>query len=124
MQRLPGVKAAAPSLLAATLAAVASMLPRIPQPPQYHQFADWYTCFGLSGCLDISTNALFVLAGLAGLRYLFSASARGAFVDAREALPYRLFFFSAALVGFGSGYYHLAPDNSRLFWDRAASRWR
>ncbi|MDP1996315.1 MAG: alkaline phytoceramidase, partial [Gallionella sp.] len=42
------------------------------------------------------------------------------FIDPREALPYRLFFLAAILLGFGSGYYHLAPDNSRLVWDRAA----
>ena len=29
-------------------------------------------------------------------------------------------FLAAILLGFGSGYYHLAPDNSRLVWDRAA----
>ena len=96
------------------------LLPRIPQPPQYHQFADRHACFGLPNCLDTASNALFVLAGLAGLRFLFSKAWQRAFIDAREALPYRLFFCAAILVGLGSGYYHLAPDNSRLVWDRAA----
>ena len=98
-----------------------ALLPRIPQPLQYHQFADRHACFGLSGCFDIVSNALFALAGLAGLHFLSGKTARRrAFIDSLEALPYRLFFFAAILVALGSGYYHLAPDNSRLVWDRAA----
>jgi hypothetical protein len=107
-------------LLVAGVAGLASLLPPIPQPLYYHHFADRHTCFGITGCLDIASNALFVLAGLAGLRFLSSKAAPLAFIDQREALPYRLFFLAAILVGLGSGYYHLAPDNSRLMWDRAA----
>jgi len=107
-------------LLAAALAGLAWMLPRIPQPLQYHDFADQRACFGVANCFDTASNALFVLAGLAGLHFLFSKTARRTFIDPREALPYRLFFFAAILLGIGSGYYHLAPDNGRLLWDRAA----
>ena len=107
-------------LTAALISLVWVLLPRIPQPPQYHQFADRYACFGVIGCSDIASNALFALSGLAGLHFLSGEAGRRAFIDAREALPYRLFFFAAILVGLGSGYYHLAPDNSRLVWDRAA----
>jgi hypothetical protein len=46
-----------------------------------------------------------------------SASSRG-FVEARERLPYFLVFLGLFLTAFGSGYYHLAPDNARLVWDR------
>lgn len=101
-------------------ALLALLLPRIPQPLSYHQFADWHTCFGITGCFDVSTNAPFALAGLAGLHFLFGESGRHAFIDPREAIPYKLFFVAAILVGLGSGYYHLAPSNSRLIWDRAA----
>src|SRR3989338_11069999 len=107
-------------LLVVTVAGSAGLLPRIPQPLQYHQFADRHVCFGVTGCFDIASNALFIMAGLAGLQFLFSESGRRTFIDSREALPYRLFFFAAILVGLGSGYYHLAPDNGRLVWDRAA----
>lgn len=108
-------------LLAAAVAGLTwALLPPIPQPPQYHDFADRSVCFGIAGCADTLSNALFALAGLAGLLFLSGASGRRAFIDAREALPYRLFFLAAILVALGSGYYHLAPDNDRLFWDRAA----
>lgn len=48
---------------------------------------------------------------------LHSTSAQRAFINAREALPYALFFFATILVGFSSGFYHLAPDNGRLVWN-------
>src|SRR3990167_1309225 len=108
-------------LLVAALAGLAwTLLPRIPQPLQYHHFADQRACFGVANCFDTASNALFALAGLAGLLFLSGEAGRRAFIDAREALPYRLFFAAAILVAIGSGYYHLAPDNGRLVWDRAA----
>lgn len=111
-------------LLVAVLAVVAFKLPRIAQPLWYHDFADRRACFDLPNCLDTATNALFILAGLAGLVFLHSAlhstSARRTFIDSRETLPYALFFFATILVSFSSGFYHLAPNNGRLVWDRAA----
>jgi len=107
-------------LVVAVAGLVWALLPRIPQPLQYHHFADRRACFGMANCFDTASNALFVLAGLAGLLFLFGEAGQRAFIDPREALPYRLFFLAAILAGLGSGYYHLAPDNSRLVWDRAA----
>jgi hypothetical protein len=40
------------------------------------------------------------------------------FVDDRERWPYAVGFFGLFLAAFGSSYYHLAPDNARLVWDR------
>lgn len=120
MPHPPDRKALGLWLLAAALAGLAWMLPRIPQPLQYHDFADRRACFGVANCFDTASNSLFVLAGLAGLHFLFNKRGRRAFIDAREAIPYRLFFLFAILVGLGSAYYHLAPDNGRLVWDRAA----
>ncbi|MDO9232964.1 MAG: alkaline phytoceramidase [Methylotenera sp.] len=111
-------------LLVAVLALAASMLPRIAQPLWYHYFADQRACFSLPNCLDTASNALFVMAGAAGLIFLHnthrSTSVRRTFIDPREARPYALFFFATILVGISSGFYHLSPDNDRLMWDRAA----
>ena len=105
-------------LLAGVLAGLAWLLPPIPQPLGYHDFADQRACWGLPHCLDTASNALIVLAGGIGLRFL--QRGQGVWRDRREAWPYRLFFFATVLVGFGSGYYHLAPGNGRLLGDRLA----
>jgi hypothetical protein len=107
-------------LAAAALAGLAWALPRLPQPPAYHDFADGRACLGLPNCLDTASNVFFVLAGAAGLSFLAGAAGRRGFVEAGEALPYALFFVAVVLVGIASGHYHLAPDNGRLAWDRAA----
>ncbi|HIJ90018.1 MAG: hypothetical protein OEV89_04555 [Desulfobulbaceae bacterium] len=116
----PRAKALMLWLPAAALAGLACALPRIPQPQHYHEFADQRTIFWVPNFLNTSSNILFVLAGLAGLRFLHSETGRDSFLKPREALPYALFFFAVILTGFASGYYHLAPDNDRLMWDRAA----
>ncbi len=40
------------------------------------------------------------------------------FLDQREKWPYLIIFFGLLLTAVGSSYYHLAPDNGRLVWDR------
>lgn len=108
------------AVVAAALAALAFLEPPIAQPLSYHDFADRRACFGLPNCLDTASNALFVLAGVWGLYVLLGAKFRPVFIDPRERWPYALFFFAVVLIGFASAYYHLAPDNARLAWDRAA----
>ena len=105
-------------LLIGGLAGLAWMLPPIPQPLSYHAFADQRTCWGLPNCLDTASNALFVVAGAIGLYMLHRTRGQNGFQDRREAWPYGLFFFATVLLGFGSGYYHLTPDNERLLGDR------
>jgi hypothetical protein len=99
--------------------ALALLLPPLPQPPAYHDFADQRSCLGLSNCADTLSNAALILAGLFGLGRLRPAGLC-AFGERREAWLYRLFFLALVLVGLASGYYHLAPDHARLAWDRAA----
>jgi hypothetical protein len=107
-------------LMAAALAGLAWMLPPIPQPLSYHDFADRRACWGLPNCFDTASNGWIVLAGAIGLRVLYRPRGKGSFRDRREAWPYWMFFFGAVLVGLGSGYYHLDPGNERLLWDRLA----
>jgi len=105
---------------AAALGVFTLMLPPIPQPLEYHRFVDQRSFLGLPNFLNTVSNALFVLAGVAGMLFLRGSSADRAFIEPRESHPYALFFAAVILVGFGSGAYHLAPDNERLVWDRAA----
>jgi hypothetical protein len=57
------------------------------------------------------------MVGVWGLIVLFSPSLVE-FADSRERWFYLVMFVSLILTAFGSGYYHLAPDNARLVWDR------
>lgn len=115
-----GWRSLAPWLLVTLLAGLAWTLPPVAQPLQYHDFADQRACFILPNCLDTVSNGLFVLAGVLGLLFLRGGTARRAFINRHEAGFYKLFFWAVALLGFASGYYHLAPGNGGLAWDRAA----
>lgn len=59
-----------------------------------------------------------MLAEAIGLRVRYRNRGERLFRDQREIWPCRLFFLGAVLIGFGSGYYHLDPDNERFLWDR------
>jgi len=59
--------------------------------------------------------------GLLGIAFLFrqgSSRFSGDFLDSRERRPYLIAFVGLLLTAFGSSYYHLAPGNARLVWDR------
>lgn len=96
--------------------AVAFLLPAVPQPASYHHFADQRHIFTISNFSDVASNTGFLLAGLGGLVVVLHP--RTSFEHASERWPYAIFFIGVALTAIGSGYYHLAPDNERLFWDR------
>jgi hypothetical protein len=101
-----------------TLACVAAalLLPAVPQPLDYHGFVDERRLLGIPNFHNVVSNLPFVLAGLAGFEVMNRA--RGAFAQAAERWAYYVFFFGLVLTGIGSAYYHLAPDNETLFWDR------
>ena len=101
-------------LVAVCVAAVGglSFVGRIPQNPSYHSFADSRELWGLSNFWNVASNLPFVLAGLFGLwRYprLRAPESRAG---------YMVLCVGVCVVGVGSGYYHLAPSNSSLLWDR------
>lgn len=85
------------------------------QPAGYHDFADKRLCLGVPNFGNVITNLPFLVVGLLGIRWLIQGAGRPA---GREVIPYWVFFGGVALVSVGSGYYHWAPDNARLFWDR------
>jgi hypothetical protein len=96
---------------------VAAISPPIPQDLAYHAFADRRSWLGIPNAGDVLSNVPFAIIGLLGLAATFSRRA-GAFVDPWERWPYAVLFAGVALTSLGSGYYHLAPDNARLVWDR------
>jgi hypothetical protein len=90
--------------------------PPMPQPLAYHAFVDQRAFFGIPNFLDVASNLGFLVPGLIGLTLVLRRHAR--FEQPIEQLPYVVFFIGLVLTSFGSAYYHLAPDNERLFWDR------
>lgn len=97
------------------------ILPPVAQPLAYHNFADQRMFLGIPNFLDVLSNLLFLAAGLYGLKLLFDPrhGREKALFDARaEIIAYTLFFAASLLTCFGSVYYHLAPDNASLAWDR------
>ncbi|GAB6068358.1 ceramidase domain-containing protein [Methylothermus subterraneus] len=97
-------------LIAAALIG-ALMLGPIPQDPTYHRFADSRACGALPNCLNVLSSLALVGVGGFGLR-----SAKSAPAPFKPAL--RVFWWGVGLTGLGSTWYHLAPDASRLVWDR------
>jgi len=112
------VSRSATFVVAFTLLAVAAafLLPPLPQPLDYHDFADQRGALGIRNFFDVVSNAAFLLAGLAGLFVVFSGRAR--FEFPAERWPYAVFFVGVLLTAAGSAWYHLAPGNETLFWDR------
>jgi hypothetical protein len=107
-------------LVAFTIAvvAVAALAPRVPQPLSYHDFADQRSLAGIPNFGDVASNLLFAVSGVWGLIFLLGKRAQEHFVDRRERWAYVFVFLGMLLIAFGSAYYHLAPDNTRLVWDR------
>jgi hypothetical protein len=97
----------------AALAATA-FLPPIPQPQAYHHFADQRTILGVAHALDVLSNLAFLISGLLGLLFVMQAKT----LDAGTRWAFATLFFGLTLTSIGSGYYHLAPDNARLVFDR------
>jgi len=94
------------------------LVPRIAHPLSYHHFADQRSWFGIPNLGNVASNFLFAVAGVAGLSYLNKESSRAQFIDAREKWFYCILFVGLLLTALGSSYYHIAPDNGRLVWDR------
>ena len=97
-------------LVAAATAAWA--LPPLPQDPAYHAFADRRALGSVANAANVLSNLVFLVAGLRGLR----DSLRQPALPARPA--WMVAFAGIALVSVGSAWYHRAPGDDTLLWDR------
>jgi hypothetical protein len=107
-------------LLAMTVVSVIVLFlfPPIPQWASYHQFADVRKIWGIPNFWNVVSNAPFFLIGVLGFLAIKREWGRGNFVNWQEAAPFFVIFLGLILTAIGSSYYHLAPDNYRLVWDR------
>jgi hypothetical protein len=101
------------------LVAVCALIltPRTPLGLGYHDFADRRTMVGVPNALDVLSNIPFFIVGAWGLLWLIGKSSRSSFLDARERVPYLIFFAGVMLTGIGSFWYHMSPSDGRLPWD-------
>ena len=90
----------------------------IRQFAHYLDFADNRTWLGIPNAANVLSNLGFALIGLWGLFHL--APARRGTGLAAGWPGYCLFLVALAMTALGSGYYHWAPDEDRLVWDRLA----
>lgn len=88
----------------------------IAQTENYHAFADDSHFHGIPHARDVLSNLGFAIVGLWGLLRLWRH--RNHACIARGWPGYAMFLISLTLTSFGSLYYHLLPDNTRLVWDR------
>ena len=88
----------------------------IAQDVTYHLFVDTREIWVIPNFWNVVSNAPFVIVGLLGLYKLKLPGKLNIINDINIA--YILLFFGAFLVGFGSSYYHLEPNNQTLVWDR------
>ena len=93
-------------------------LPPVRQDPSYHSFADQRQFWGIPNYLNVVSNLPFFVVGLLGLRIVLVQQDRQTFSDGMERWPFLVLFMGVGLAAFGSGYYHWAPDNGSLVWDR------
>ena len=92
-------------LMAGSLA-ILLLFPPILQNQSYHDFADTRTVLGVPNFWNVVSNVPFVLVGAVG------------FARCRHDVTNTIIFGGIFLTGFGSSYYHWAPNDGTLFWDR------
>jgi len=108
-------------IAAAVVAIITLSLHPIAQPLSYHDFADQRAWLGIPNFGDVVSNVPFAIVGLWGLSFISTLKPPNYgnhFAGQSERWPYLCVFFGLILTAFGSSYYHLAPDNKRLVWDR------
>ena len=104
------------ALLAAGLLVLAFVWPPFAQPQAYHDFADQRAWMGIPNYGNVASNVMFLVVGLAGLGAMRTPAVRAMEPASRHA--YALMFVGLAFTTFGSAYYHWAPSDTRLVWDR------
>jgi Ceramidase len=89
------------------------MLRPVPQDPAYHLFADQQRAAGIANFGNVVSNLPFLFVGIYGVWLLIKRN-----VARTIKMVYGIMFTGIFLTGIGSAYYHYAPDNNTLVFDR------
>lgn len=90
----------------------------IPQYANYHQFADTTARWHIPNAWDVLSNLPFALVGVVSLIACANEYRQGHRRWELSDFAYLIFSLSILATSIGSSYYHAAPDQERLFWDR------
>jgi hypothetical protein len=93
-----------------------TLLEPLAQDPAYHAFADDRTLLGIPNFWNVVSCVPFFIVGAWGLVIL----TRHPGTATRLRSAWTVFFIGILVTTFGSGYYHLDPNNASLGWDRLA----
>ena len=104
-------------VIAAAAALALGLHGAIPQPADYHAFADARGWLGLPNAANVLSNLPFALIGLSGLWRL------SAVPHSPARTVWRCFCAALACTGLGSAIYHWAPANASLVLDRLPIAW-
>jgi hypothetical protein len=104
--------------IVATLCVVLALQRPIAQDVAYHNFADTESVFGIPNGLNVLSNLPFLVVGLVGLLKRGRAARLGSDDERWRSTARAVMFAGVFLIGLGSAWYHLAPSNQSLLWDR------
>lgn len=96
-------------------AIVLYMVDPIAQDLAYHNFSDCRSYFGIAHFMDVVSNLPFLVIGFMGLRLSGKAYRKHTMV---YFLITFVLFSGVILTGLGSAFYHYAPNNFTLIFDR------
>lgn len=93
------------------LFALYALVPPMVQSQAYHHFSDINSMFGIPNFHNVASNLVFIFfSAIAFKDYFKKPTSYGA--------AWFVFFLGILLVAPGSAYYHYAPSDATLVWDR------
>lgn len=90
----------------------------IAQWPEYHQFQDAQMVLGIPNFLNVVSNGGFLILGVYGILLAATRRKKFSFLKSGDWIFHLVLWIGCILTGLGSAYYHWAPSNDRLIWDR------
>ncbi|MBT4066838.1 MAG: hypothetical protein HOE76_06435 [Euryarchaeota archaeon] len=89
----------------------------IPQPQEYHDFADDREFWSIPNTFDVMSNLVIIFPGIVGLAFVHER--RGSSDIPVDETSIHITLFAGMILTFaGSVWFHLDPNDSTMFWDR------